>query len=55
MVAEPSSPCHHRATEDSWLSFTNSTPDTARWEQAFSCGGGAAWRSNWTMDLTWTE
>jgi hypothetical protein len=32
--------------------WTNPTPSTARWEQAFSTDTGATWRTNWTMDLT---
>ncbi|MFI5664467.1 hypothetical protein [Streptomyces sp. NPDC051684] len=32
--------------------WTNAAPDAARWEQAFSDGDGATWRTNWTMDLS---
>jgi hypothetical protein len=28
------------------------TPLSARWEQAFSAGGGQDWETNWVMDLT---
>jgi len=31
--------------------WTNETPSTARWEQAFSYDGGMTWRLNWIMDL----
>ena len=27
------------------------TPDTARWEQAYSTDGGESWETNWTMDF----
>ena len=32
--------------------WTHDTPDTCRWEQAFSADGGATWETNWTMDFT---
>lgn len=35
--------------------WTTPTPETARWEQAFSYDGGATWRVNWTMDLARVE
>jgi hypothetical protein len=35
--------------------WTNDSPSTARWEQAFSHDGGATWRTNWIMDLTRME
>ena len=31
--------------------WTNETPDTARWQQAFSDDGGKTWETNWIMDL----
>lgn len=32
--------------------WTHDSPDTCRWEQAFSTDGGATWETNWTMDFT---
>jgi len=32
--------------------WTHDSPDTCRWEQAFSQDGGATWETNWTMDFT---
>lgn len=37
------------------FAWTNPTPDTARWEQAFSYDDGATWRVNWIMDFTRSE
>lgn len=35
--------------------WTNESPSTARWEQAFSRDGGATWRINWIMELARME
>lgn len=32
--------------------WTSSSPETCRWEQAFSTDGGATWETNWTADFT---
>lgn len=32
--------------------WTHDTPQTARWEQAFSADGGATWETNWIMRMT---
>lgn len=32
--------------------WSNITPTTARWEQAFSPDAGDTWETNWTMDMT---
>jgi hypothetical protein len=32
--------------------WTHETPDTARWQQAFSADGGATWETNWVMNMT---
>ena len=32
--------------------WSNITPATARWEQAFSPDGGKTWETNWLMDFT---
>ena len=32
--------------------WSNITPTTARWEQAFSTDGGKTWETNWEMDFT---
>ncbi len=32
--------------------WTNETPATARWEQAFSWDSGLTWQVNWIMELT---
>ena len=32
--------------------WTNETPSTARWQQAFSADGGGTWETNWIMDFT---
>jgi hypothetical protein len=34
--------------------WSNITPTTARWEQAFSPDGGRSWETNWEMDFTRT-
>ncbi|KGJ93928.1 hypothetical protein [Colwellia psychrerythraea] len=31
--------------------WTRPTPDTPRWEQAFSQDGGLTWETNWLMDF----
>jgi hypothetical protein len=35
--------------------WTHETPQTARWEQAFSADGGATWETNWIMHMTRAE
>jgi hypothetical protein len=35
--------------------WTGMTPETARWEQAFSADGGATWETNWTMTFARDE
>lgn len=32
--------------------WSNITPDSARWSQAFSYDEGASWETNWVMDFT---
>ena len=32
--------------------WTVHSPDSCRWEQAFSPDGGKTWETNWTMDFT---
>jgi hypothetical protein len=32
--------------------WSNITPTSAHWEQAFSPDGGATWETNWTMEFT---
>lgn len=32
--------------------WSNLTPTSCRWEQAFSDDGGKTWETNWVMDLT---
>lgn len=34
------------------VTWTRPTPDTARWEQAFSADGGKTWEINWITDFT---
>jgi hypothetical protein len=34
------------------FTWTHPTPDTARWEQAFSGDGGKTWETNWVTDFT---
>jgi hypothetical protein len=31
------------------------TPNSARWEQAFSLDGGETWETNWIMESTRTS
>lgn len=35
--------------------WTHETPQTARWEQAFSADGGVTWETNWIMNMTRLE
>jgi hypothetical protein len=35
--------------------WTHETPQTARWEQAFSTDGGTTWETNWIMHMTRAE
>ena len=37
------------------FTWTHDTPETARWEQAFSADGGASWETNWIMRMTRAE
>lgn len=32
--------------------WTHDSPNSCRWEQAFSADGGATWETNWTADFT---
>lgn len=32
--------------------WTHDSPDSCRWEQAFSADGGTTWETNWTADFT---
>jgi hypothetical protein len=32
--------------------WSDITPTSARWEQAFSADGGQAWETNWVMEMT---
>ena len=34
------------------VTWTRPSPDTARWEQAYSVDGGKTWEVNWTTDFT---
>jgi hypothetical protein len=34
------------------VTWTRPPPDAARWEQAFSAGGGKTWEINWVTDFT---
>jgi hypothetical protein len=35
--------------------WRHDTPETARWEQAFSTDGGTTWETNWIMHMTRAE
>ncbi len=35
--------------------WSDITPNSCHWEQAFSADGGKNWETNWTMDFTRTE